>query len=78
MPTVLRVDGYRFFFYSNEGNKPPYIHVQKAEKYAKIWLQPVQLADVVGFNSREVNRIETIVSEHRTQLLEAWHEHLAR
>ncbi len=35
MPTVLRVDGFRFFFYSNEGNEPAHIHVQKAEKYAK-------------------------------------------
>lgn len=78
MPTVLRVDGYRFFFYSNEGNEPPHIHVQKAEKYAKIWLHPIELADVVGFSSKEVNRIEAIVIEHRTQLLEAWHEHLAR
>ncbi len=44
MPTVLRVDGYRFFFFSNEGNESPNIHVQQAERYAKYWLQPLQLA----------------------------------
>ncbi len=78
MPTVLRVDGYRFFFYSNEGNEPPHIHVQKAEKYAKLWLTPMGLADSQGFNSKELQRIEDIVSEYRARILEAWYEHLAR
>ena len=27
MPTILRRDGYRFFFYSKEGKEPPHIHV---------------------------------------------------
>lgn len=78
MPTVLRVDGYRFFFYSNESNEPPHIHIQKAEKYAKIWLSPIKLADSVGFTNRELQRIEDIINEHLVRLLEAWHEHLSR
>jgi hypothetical protein len=40
VPTALRVEGYRFFFYSNEGHEPPHIHVQKAEGIAKFWLKP--------------------------------------
>ena len=28
MPTVLRIDGHRFFFYSLEGQEPPHIHVE--------------------------------------------------
>ncbi len=31
MPTVLRIRGYRFFFFSLEGNEPPHIHVEQAE-----------------------------------------------
>jgi len=38
MPTVLRVKGYRFFFFTLEGKEPPHIHVEQAERYAKIWL----------------------------------------
>ena len=38
MPTVLRVDGYRFYFFSREGQEPPHIHVEQAERYAKFWL----------------------------------------
>ena len=31
MPTVLRVGGFRFHFYSDEGIEPPLIHVRCAE-----------------------------------------------
>ena len=75
MPTVLRVDGHRFFFYSNEGNEPPHIHVQKAEKYAKFWLQPIQLADSTGYTSKELGQIQKIIKEHLGLFLETWHEH---
>ena len=32
MPVVLRLEGFKFFFYSNEGNpqEPAHIHVRKA------------------------------------------------
>jgi hypothetical protein len=76
VPTVLRVGRYRFFFFSNEGNEPPHIHVKASEDEAKFWLDPVQLAANYGFNSREINSIERLVQEHREDLLGAWHEHL--
>lgn len=38
MPTVLYVNGWRFFFYSNEGNEPVHIHAQKGEKECKFLL----------------------------------------
>ncbi|MBI4007657.1 MAG: DUF4160 domain-containing protein, partial [Planctomycetes bacterium] len=44
MPTILRIKGYRFFFFSLEGREPPHIHVEHAGKYAKFWLEPVELA----------------------------------
>lgn len=31
MPTVLYFYGWRFFFYSNEGNEPIHIHAEKGE-----------------------------------------------
>jgi hypothetical protein len=40
MPTVLRVDAFRFFFYSDERNEPPHIHVTSGGKSAKLWLRP--------------------------------------
>jgi hypothetical protein len=35
MPEVLRIRGYRFFFFSREGHEPRHIHVEQAERYAK-------------------------------------------
>jgi len=37
MPTILRDDGYRFFFYSDEGNppEPPHTHVRQGGDEAK-------------------------------------------
>jgi hypothetical protein len=29
MPTILRIKGYRFFFFSNEGNEPCHIILKK-------------------------------------------------
>lgn len=78
MPTVLRVGGHRFFFYSNEGNEPPHIHIQKAENYAKFWLQPVQLAESIGYSSKELRYVQDIIIEHSKLLLEAWYEHFTQ
>ena len=44
MPALLRVGGYRFFFYSLEDREPPHIHVAHAGRYAKFWLDSVTLA----------------------------------
>jgi hypothetical protein len=36
MPTILRKDGFRFFFFSREGTEPPHIHVEQAEAIREI------------------------------------------
>lgn len=74
-PTLLRQGPYRFFFYSNEGTEPPHIHVQEGRKLAKFWLDPVELAKSTGFASQELNRIRSIVIDHRDTFEDAWHEY---
>jgi hypothetical protein len=52
MPVVFRHDGYRFHFFSNEGDprEPPHIHVTKDRPTAKFWLRPeVNVAYNKGF-----------------------------
>ena len=73
MPTVLRVAGYRFHFYSHEPNEPPHVHVDRAEFSAKLWLDPVALARNEGYRTKELGVILGHVREHRLMLLEAWH-----
>jgi hypothetical protein len=47
MPTVLRHQGYRFYFYSHEPNEPPHIHVDQGDKSAKFWLLHCELHDAL-------------------------------
>lgn len=58
MPTVLRWNGYRFYFFSNEGQEPPHIHIDKAENTVKFWLSPVSVARSIGFGGRELALLE--------------------
>jgi len=75
MPTVLRIGRYRFFFYSNEGEEPPHIHIQSGDSEAKFWLQPIRLAANHGFRARDLNEIEQLVTEHEAEFLEVWNEY---
>ena len=77
MPTVLRQNGYRFYFFSHEPNEPPHVHVDAGASTLKAWLDPVELASNRGFRPREINAILKLVAEHRTALLEAWHEYFS-
>ncbi|MFN0072747.1 MAG: DUF4160 domain-containing protein [Chloroflexota bacterium] len=78
MPTVLILDGYRFFFFSNEREEPPHIHVRRGGGLAKIWLEPVRLAHAEGLTPAELRRAREIVADHELNFLERWHEHLNR
>jgi hypothetical protein len=78
MPTVLRVAGYRFFFFSNERQEPAHIHVERAECHAKFWLAPVALAGSQGFRSAELAELRGFVVEHGPLLQERWEEFFRR
>lgn len=74
MPTLLRWNGARFFFFSNEGNEPPHVHIDKAENSAKIWLHTLAVASNDGFSKQELSRLVIKVGEHREEFLKAWYE----
>lgn len=75
MPTVLRIQGFRFFFFSLENREPPHVHVTHGDKAAKYWLDPVELASSDGFRAHELNRVRALVSEHRAEFQRRWDEH---
>jgi hypothetical protein len=75
MPTVLRVGPYRFFFYAGDRDEPPHVHVERDDKIAKFWLEPVRLGESGGFNRTEMGRIQKLVDEHHAKLLEAWNDY---
>ena len=78
MPTVLNINGYRFFFFSNERNEPIHIHIEKAENYAKFWLDPQCVAVNFGFTSKELREISEVIDENETCIREKWNEHISK
>ena len=73
-PTIRSIGPYRFFFYANEENEPPHVHVQRDRALAKLWLKPVALARSRGFAAQELRTIGELVEANAGAFLEAWNE----
>ena len=65
MPTILRIGPYRFFFYAGDRDEPAHVHVEREDKLAKFWLNPVRLQTSGGFSRTELARIQQLVPEHQ-------------
>jgi hypothetical protein len=70
MPTVLRIKGVRFHFYSDEGAEPAHIHVRSGEGECKFWLSPISLARNRGIPAHQLSEIERLVFDNQQFLLE--------
>jgi Domain of unknown function (DUF4160) len=75
MPTVLRINAYRFYFYSHEPNEPAHVHIDRDDSTAKFWLEPVALAKNIGFSAKELRKLQSLVEENKVMLAEAWDEY---
>jgi hypothetical protein len=78
MPTVFRYKGYRFFFYSNEGDpsEPLHVHVRKNTSVAKFWLEPyICLAEAYGMKPQELNKLQKVVERNSDRIKRAWYEY---
>ena len=75
MPTILRIGSYRFYFFSNESDEPPHVHIDREHLSAKFWLEPVLLARNIGFRPHELNKLKSLVEENNDKLRETWHEY---
>jgi len=74
MPTVLRIRGFKVFFFSEEGGEPAHVHVRRGDGVAKFWLGPVKLQYNDGFKKQELMVIVAILEEHEAELLRKWNE----
>jgi len=76
MPTVLLIDGFRLYFYSDEGNEPCHIHIKKGSARGKVWLLPALEENYYyGFNEQEKRKIRKIVRENKALIIEKWNEY---
>ena len=78
MPVIFTHRGFRFFFFSNEGDprEPVHVHVRKGSQLAKFWLNPeVRLAESYGFSAPELNQLAKVVENRSKEIGEAWNEY---
>lgn len=79
MPTLLVLNGIRFFFYSNENDEPIHVHVTKGSAYGKVWLEPSIMADyLIGFTNAEQRDILEAVQTKAENFKKKWNEYFGK
>jgi hypothetical protein len=77
-PTVFREKGYRFYFLSNEESRI-HVHVTGENGEAKFWVEPIiSLATYFGLNSQMLYEIQSLVEEHKIEIIDAWQKHFGK
>lgn len=75
MPTILRQEGFRFLFYSREGQEPAHIHVIGHSGEMKVWLSDLSIAKVYDLSPKYQKKILEIISQNQQLFLEKWREY---
>ena len=77
-PKLKQENGYTFKIYSNEEERM-HIHIVKAEKEAKYWLEPtIELAENFGFSSKELKYIYQIVVDNGDTFKQQFAQHVGK
>lgn len=74
MPTILTLNGYRFFFFSDE-HAPCHVHVEKGSGYMRVELDSLKITDAYKLSPKEIKNIITIVKENQFIFKKAWDEY---
>ena len=74
MPTIIKINGYRFFFYTNE-HLPIHVHFEREGKVAKFNLEPIELIKSSKFNASELQQIRKIIEENSEHFKTKWNEY---
>lgn len=79
MPEIFRFSGYSFFFYSRE-HEPIHIHVEGNDGYAVYELigDSFFLREQKGIKASDRKKIEQVISENTSVIINRWKEHFDR
>ncbi|MBS4029419.1 MAG: DUF4160 domain-containing protein [Ignavibacteriales bacterium] len=76
MPTVLYINGWRFFFFAEEGNEPMHIHAEKGEKNCKFWIyektHSIEAVYYYRMNSRDKRDVRKIILDKFDLFVDEW------
>ena len=79
MPTILYFQGWRFFFYSNEGNEPIHIHAEKADMECKFWINEhdftIELSFAFNMSSDKTKEVSEIINDNLEKIIRSWHKY---
>ena len=76
MPTLLTIDGFKFFFYANE-HEPKHIHIIKGGDFAKIEL--VSLRIVHNYmKPKDINKALALAATHKDEFERKWDEYFSQ
>ncbi len=76
MPNAIpNIKGFRFMFYSNEGDEPPQVHITKGDGVAKWWLDPHLEEEYCYFKVQECKIVKHLVKENHQRLIKSWNEY---
>ena len=73
MPTLLKLNGFKFFFYSNE-HEPKHIHIMKNDEFAKINLENLEVL-FSSFKSKDLAFVLKVIKEHKNEFERTWDEY---
>jgi hypothetical protein len=76
MPTLLRLNGWRYYFYANEGIEPMHVHARKAGMECKFWLIVESRAAVLAFSNglspRELREVRKTIDRNFELIEQTW------
>lgn len=73
MPTVLNVNGYRFYIWPKD-HLPPHVHVYKGGDLALVMIETLEVRRVEGMGRKDLRQVLELTAEHKAALLAAWRE----
>jgi hypothetical protein len=75
MPKIFEIDGFRFFFYSNE-HEPIHVHVRYAGGEAVFEVQDgVDLRDSHGIRLHDLKKAQEFAEQNRELIIRKWNEY---
>jgi len=76
MPTIFRKNGWRIFFYSNEGKEQMQVHAIKGETEAKYWisqkLNMISYANSLNLSPMLQRELEELSIAQLPQIIKNW------
>jgi hypothetical protein len=72
LPTLLNLNGFKFFFYANE-HEPKHIHVMKNEGFAKVELESLTVVQSY-LKAKDLKVALEIIKENKNEFERMWDE----